>query len=163
MDEEEFFRRGAEFFNKDYDKLEDKQQFKECYFLNTALWWFRENHQTIRIFTSCIASEEYLRQLFRDPVSDVEIYYCQMRASLSNVQKWADERGILLRKIDGDSKWPFDCPTVVFAGTHTTIFDPREFGKKKYWKGSSKVYRDSSRNDYVSYIALVRPLLDKTH
>jgi len=163
-DETEFFIRGAKYFEKDYDSLSNKRQYKEEYYLNTGLSMFRKKSK-ILIFTSCISETNYLYRVVTKDVYNVVIYYFR---SMVNIKELKDHylnskvKFIQIHKNPKDefSHSHFHHNTVVFAGDDTIIFDSKELGYEGNDNENNRnVYRDKSKRDYNECLERAKRLI----
>ena len=158
------FMRGAEYFQKDYLKLKNKEQFKEEQYLNTGLWYFVKK-ENIYIFTSCIASTDYLFRIIHPPIYHVEIYYYETRVDMNVLKKQYTNSNVNFIKLKKNPRNEFSNETrthntIVFAGDDTVIFDSKMLGL--YHNSNNKitnVYRDKYKIDYQKYFKRAKSLI----
>ena len=157
-DENQFYKRGAEYFGKDYDSLKNKMQYKEEYYLNTGLMAFREKSE-IKIFTSCIADTEYLYQVIKEPLYCVTIYYYKSNVDVETLRQFYSASNVSFIKISKNPLEEFKHNTIAFASDDTIIFDEKELGLVKASSGNRKVYRDKSKEHFKIYYSRAEKLI----
>lgn len=148
--EEKWYRAGAEYFGKEYNLLTNKDQYKEERYLNTALHWFR-NKKKIRIFTSCIGSNEYIKKLFplRKKLFNTIVYYYETNIDIEKLKKYFVDENIRFIRINSDPSKITKVNTLVLAGDNTIIYDSKLFGV--IGKGNERiVYRNKSVKDFIN-------------
>ena len=156
--EEEYYIKGAQYFGEDYEKLKNKEQYKEEHYLNTGLWKFRKTCK-IKVFTSCISKVDYLYKVIKEPLYDVEIYYYTCNVSINELDKYYKNSNVKFIKLSKDPLIEFKHCTVVFASNDTIIFDKKELGEEKLPNGERCVYRDKSQGHFDLYFSRAKKLI----
>ena len=145
-------KEGAEYFDEDFTSLSDKNKYKHEMYLNTGFWWFRSHKKQILIFTSNIASTEYLYDVIKEG-TNAKIFYNKISDTINfeELKEYYKDSDISFIKIDyiPEKKVPFytkkgkriPYSTLVLAGDNTIIFDNKELGLKRDAHGDKRVYR----------------------
>lgn len=150
MKEEKFFREGSKYFGKNFDELKDKTQYKQEYYLSTGIWWFRSKTK-IEVYTSCIASKDYLCAVFGNYVKDLTIYYFDSVISISELETIYRGYNVKFIKLRKDPIKEFSHKTIIFCFDKTIIFDNKFLGVSWDKKYENRVYRDRSKRDFELY------------
>ncbi len=148
-DEKEYFRRGAEHFGYDYDKLPNKRKYKEVTTLNCAIWNFRKRSKII-VVTKCVVSDKYLDALFKRPMVGFDIYFNECRIPEYNYTAPIMEEVAFKRIKVSLNDFLEGYGTVVLIGKDTIIYDYKEFGvyHNYNYNGKHDTYRVKDKKLY---------------
>ena len=145
-------KEGARYFDEDFYSLDDWNKYKHEMVLNTALWWFRAHKKRILIFTSNIASTDYLFDVIKAGTT-AKIYYANIpeTINLEMLKDYYKDSEISFTRIDfiPENKVPYftkkgrriPYSTLVLASDDTIIFDKKELGLRWDVNGDRGVYR----------------------
>jgi len=152
-DDINFFMLGAKYFQKDYFQLKNNNQYKQEYYLGTSLSRLRMT-RNLKIYTSCIASTDYLYKVIKPPLYDVEIFYYETNVNIDELKKHYEDEKVEFIKLAKNPREEFSNKnhvynTIVFAVNEkgeSIVFDNKMLGNEK--EGTTKEKRKESKKVY---------------
>ena len=157
--EKEARQKGFEYFGEDFLSSTEKDKYKRERYLNTALWWFRNNNKKIIVFTNVISDIFYLYKVFTKECNatiffrtisplirfeDILKYFKDTQVSFRPITFIPNEEAPFYTK--QEQRIPYS--TIILAGDNTIIFDKKQLGLYRDNNGNTEVYRIKDRSIY---------------